>query len=215
MRNRRWVLVVAIIGGVFILGGYFGWRITRADEKLKTLILAHVRPFLSQESDIEKVQLDLSSLHLKGVKLASKDRTYMLEIEDVRFNYKLINLLWYRLVPYKITHEVVLFRPSIRIRKDTWNNSEKVEEERWLHFQDVFRKLDNVKRITVVDASFYIEDSLGESIRLAHSMNGWLKSSRADSAMVRLAGSIMESKNSNLKMEGALSCPFYCQIIYR
>lgn len=205
MRNRRWVLVVAIIGGVFILGGYFGWRITRADEKLKTLILAQVRPFLSQESDIEKVQLDLSSLHLRGVKLASKDRTYTLEIEDVRFNYKLINLLWYRLVPYKITHEVVLFRPSIRIRKDTWNNSEKVEEERWLHFQDVFRKLDNVKRITVVDASFYIEDSLGESIRLAHSMNGWLKSSRADSAMVRLAGGIMESKNSNLKMEGTLN----------
>jgi hypothetical protein len=204
MRNRRWVLVVAIVGAVLVLGGYFSWRITRADDKFKALILAKVRPFLAQESDIQKVELDLSSLHLRGVKLAPKDHSFTLEIEDVRLNYTLFNLIRFRLAPYKITHEIVLFRPTIRIRKDRQRENDRLEEE-WLDLPEVFRSIDHMKRITVVDAAFIIEDSMGHSIRIAHSMNGWLQSNPADSATVKLVGKVFESKTGNVTMEGKLN----------
>ena len=54
MRERRWVLVIALLLTVLILAVYFFWKVTRADEIIRQKLLSSVRPFLAQDSDIEK-----------------------------------------------------------------------------------------------------------------------------------------------------------------
>lgn len=205
MRKRKWVLVLAIIGAIFVFGGYIGWRVTRADDRIKEILLARARPFLSQESDIEKVEMDLSNLHLRGVRLAPKDRSFSLEIEDVRLGYRFWNLLKYRLAPHKVAHDVVLVHPVVVIQKSSLSEESRSGEEGWLDFQGVVEELETVRRITVAEAEVILEDSSGQRVRLAHSMNGWLRDIPSDSAIVRLSGKLFESKSDNLAMEGKLN----------
>ncbi|MEJ2628760.1 MAG: hypothetical protein P8078_09410, partial [bacterium] len=65
MKRRPWVLVIALIIGIIIFGGYFTWKITKADQKIKVVLLNKMRPFLADESDIEKVSISLNSISLR------------------------------------------------------------------------------------------------------------------------------------------------------
>ena len=205
MRRRKWVLVLAAVAISIIAGWYFTWRAIRADERIKGLLLESIRPFLAQESDIEKVKVDFHSLHLRGVKLAPKDRSFYLDIEEVRLSYKFWNLVKYRFTPHKLVHEVVLVRPVLNIRKDFTEIQAKAPKEIWLDPRKVVEELEVVRRVTVVDAEAFAIDSTGERVRLAHSMNGRLEAIPTDSAFIRLTGKLFETKDKNLRVEGRLN----------
>ena len=91
MRERRWVLVIALLLTLLILAVYFFWRVTRADEIIRQKLLASVRPFLAQDSDIENLEMDLNGVHLKGVKVIPKNRSFTLDIDEVQLGYHLWN----------------------------------------------------------------------------------------------------------------------------
>jgi len=206
MRRRKWILVLAVTIATIASAWFVTLRVTRLNDRIKQILLERVRPFLAQESDIEKVELGLHSLHLKGVKLAPKDRSFSMEIEDVRLGYRFWNLIKYRFKPHKLAHEVVLIRPSLvintqisRIREVSDNN------EAWLDPNQLVDELEAVKRVTVVDAAVFIQDSARGRVRLAHTMNGWLDAVPVDSAFLRLTGNILENKSNNLMVEGKLN----------
>lgn len=207
MRKRKWILVVAIVVGAVVVGGYWGWRLTGADEKIKQALLARIRPLLAQDSDIEKVEMGLRSIHFKGVLLVPKDRSFALQIDDVRLGYSLWNILKYRFVPYKVAHDVVLTHPVVIVRKNFQREEMHSVEEELADFQGAMDELETVRRITVADAEVAVEDSSGNRVRLAHSLDGWFDSVPIDSATVRLEGNLFESDSKNLKVVGQMNLP--------
>jgi hypothetical protein len=194
---------MAAILTTLIVGGYVGWRAIGAEEKIKQVLLARIRPFLAMESDIENVDVDLRSLHLRGVKLAPRDRSFYMEIEEIRLSLNLWNLIKHGFKLHKITHDMVLIRPSIYVRQLNGINGE--ESEEWLDTGKVVDELGFVERITVTNAEVFFEDSTGERIQVAHSLNGWLLSDPKDSATVRLSGKTFNSRLNNLFMDGKLN----------
>ncbi|MCJ7811841.1 hypothetical protein MUP95_00790, partial [bacterium] len=204
MRRRKWIIVVAFVGVFVVLGGYVGWRATKANDKIRQILLDKVRPFLAQESNVENVEVDLSSIHLKGVRLAPKDRSFTLEIDDVRIGYRFWYLFRYRFAPNKIAHDVVFVHPAVIIRKIAPKMNGELNREEGLDFRRWVEEIETVKRITVAEAEVFIEDSSGERVRLAYSLNGWLKSISTDSSEIRLSGKVFESENNNLTIEGKL-----------
>ena len=205
MHRRKWVLIVAILGAVIIFGGYFGWRLTRANDRIKNILLEKAQPFLAQDSDIEHVETDLSSLHLSGVRLAPKDRSFSVEIQDVRLGYSLWNLIKYGFSPHKVTHEVILIHPVVVVYKSSLGKEGKSAEKEWLGFKKMLEELNAIKRITVREAEVILEDSSGKKLRMTHSLDGCFRALSADSASVRLTGKLLESRDNNLAMEGSLS----------
>ena len=204
MRKRKWVLTLAVSCAVLVIGVYTGWRVTRVNDVIKSFLLEKIRPFLAQESDIEKVGMGLGGLHLKGVLLAPKDHSFALRIEDVRVGFTIWNLIRYRFVPYKIAHDVVLVRPELIIRRPGSRTNHLIPEGDWIDFRKWVKALESVRRITVADAGVFVEDAAGDSVRLAHAMNGWLLANPADSAFIRLSGKLFSSPNENLSIEGRL-----------
>ena len=205
MKRRKWVLVLAVILTTLIVGVYVGWRAIGAEEKIKQVLLARIRPFLALESDIEKVDVDLRSLHLRGVKLASRDGSFYMEIEEIRLSLSLWNLIRHGFKLHKITHDMVLIKPSLYVRQLNGISGEELEEDEWLDTRKVVDELGFVERITVTNAEVFFEDSTGDRIQLAHSMNGWLLSDPKDSAIVRLSGKTFNSRLNNLFMDGKLN----------
>ncbi|MBN2028726.1 translocation/assembly module TamB domain-containing protein [bacterium] len=205
MRKRKWIIVLAFMGTVLVLGGYVGWRATEANDKIKQILLDKVRPFLAQESNVEYLEIDLSSIHLKGVRLTPKDRSFTLMIDDVRVGYRFWNLFRYRFSPTKVAHDVVFIHPTLIIRNIIPKINGELNGEEWIHFSQWVEEMETVKRITVAEAEVIVEDSLGERTRLAHSLNGWLRSVPADSAEIRLSGKVFESQQNNLTIEGELN----------
>ncbi len=204
MRRRKWVIFVAFGGVLLVLGVYVGWRATKANDKIRQMLLDQVRPFLAQESNVENVEVDLNSIHLKSVRLAPKDRSFTLEIDDVRIGYRFWSLLRYRFAPNKIAHDVVFVHPTVIIRKIASKVNGELNSEEGLNFRRWVDEIETVKRITLAEAEVFIEDSSGVRVRLAHSLNGWLKSISADSSEIRLSGKVFESEKNNLTIEGQL-----------
>lgn len=204
MRSRKWILFLAIGIVAFAVTLYMTWRGIRANDLIKQALLERVKPFLSQESDIEHVYFDLNSLHLQGVKLLAKDGSFALEIEDVRLGYRFWNLLRYRLTPHKLAYDVILVHPVLVIPKQASMVSTTPSVE-GLDPKEIIEELESIKRLTVVDAEVFLEDSVSGRMRLAYAMNGWVQASPIDSAIVRLEGKILSTQRENLKVDGKIN----------
>ncbi len=206
MKRRRWVLVIALILGVIIFGGYFTWKITKADQKIKIALLKKVQPFLTEESDIEKLSISLNSISLRGVKLAPKNRNFYVNIEEVRLGYNLFNLLKYRFALHKLPHQIVLVHPIFTIEKFHLTGKDLFDNGKELNYKKVVKEFNRVKRVAVSDAEFFVQDSLGKRKRFANSLNGWLYSDPADSTVIILSGNLFGVRGSdNLKIEGKVN----------
>ena len=135
------MLVLAIITAIVVFGSYFGWRVTKANEKIRQLLLTRIRPYLSQESDIERLEVDLSSIHLRGVKIVPKTGSFSLEIDDMRLGFKIWNLLIFGFAPHKVTSQVVFIHPALVIQKDKSISSIDTGINGWQDFHEWVEKL--------------------------------------------------------------------------
>jgi hypothetical protein len=198
-------LVLALILGLVISGVYFGWRVTNANEKIRTMLLARIRPFISQDSDIEKLEMDLNSIQLKGVSLIPKDGSFTLEIDNVKLGFRFWNLVFYGLALHKMTHQVLLEHPVLTLRKTPVEEGVPLSEEDFIDFRDWVERIRSMRRATVAGAEIVFEDTTGQKVQLAHSLNGWLEVDSPDSAFIRLSGKMFDAKSNNLDLEGKLN----------
>ncbi len=205
MRNRPWVLVVAIVGFLLIFGSYTGWRLTRANERIRTLILSQVRPYLDPQSDIRKLDLTLGDLRLKDVVIIPKNRRFTLRIEDVRVRYQLWNMVKYGFSPRKIAHEALFIRPVLYIHQPLDTMTVADSSQNAVQSDEILETLRLIKRITLQQGSFYYENILGDTIRVAHDLNGLLLGASPDSAQMRFDGKLFSSDQNNLKFNGQLN----------
>lgn len=192
-------VVVTLVGGAYV-----GWKVTFANQRIKTLILESVRPFLAQETSIGNMDVGLNSVHFSDVVIAPKDHSFRLEVEDVSFGYSLINLIKYRFAAHRVPHEAMLVRPHLIIRLQQ-NTVHADSADRPVDFQAMASELLSVRRITLANASVSVEDSSGRRARLAHALNGWFLAAPSDSAQLRLSGHIFDSPDKNVRVNGRIN----------
>lgn len=205
MRRRKWILVLAAIVTLMAVVGYVSWHLFKANEKIKNILLERVRPFLAEGSDIEQLELDLNSLHLKGVRIVDKQQEFVLEIEDVRVGYQLGHLIRYGFKPYRIAHELTMVRPELILRQvPSIKQETPAPQKTEINYEALVDFIEPLKRISIVDASIVLEDSMQTRARLAKDMNGWFQTSPKDSALIRLSGKVFETDKKNLILNGTL-----------
>ena len=116
MRARRWVLVVALLAVTLCAAVYFGWKIGRADERIKNFILAEVQPILGDGFDIGRVEVSLGTIYLREVKLDVPSSPYSIWVDDLRLSYSLFNLLIHNFDPTKISGNILFVKPRFTVR---------------------------------------------------------------------------------------------------
>ncbi|MBN2105314.1 hypothetical protein JW835_14850 [bacterium] len=203
MRRRIWVLVVMGIFIITVLGAYTGWRVSRANEKLKAMIIEKIQPFVTQESGIRSLEINLNSVRMQGVHLVPKNRVLALEIENIEIGYRLWNVIRYGFAPQRIVHEMMLIHPVLIIREDADSDISPAESN-WEAFQELVGEFSTLKSLTVLDAEVRIVDSL-HCLVLGHDLDGWMQTSPIDSARLQLSGRLLESKNRNLNVEAKIN----------
>jgi len=205
MKSRKWVLVVAGIMSIILFGWYGAWRTMKANDKIRTLILERMKPFLSSSSSIGELEVGIRSVLLRDVVLVPRDSAYTLEVKDIRIGYNLLKLITYRFAPSRVANELVMEHPVITIREGL-GTREKINDRAGiiLSSDKWAGELETIKRIAITDAKIVIENREGRRLVLGHSLEGYLRTERADSSCLRLTGGIFSSKKNNLHIEGVI-----------
>ena len=204
MRKRRWVLVLMLVLAIVNFGGFALWKLTRTDEKIRDLLLEKARPFLSAGSNIRELKLSLSRIHLQGVVIIPKDRSFLLEIEDLQLGYNFFNLIRYRLNPNKVAHDLILVHPTLLFTKQAFDRPNNREGKNWAEYKNTIESFSTIKQITITDAEIQVANSEGKRVSLAKSLDGILLADPPDSALVRLTGNLFSSKNTNMDLAGSI-----------
>jgi len=204
-RKRKWILVLPAAMLVLAGIGVVIQKATRTNEILKQQLLVRIRPFLDQGTDIRKLDFSLSNLHLRGVKLAPKNRTFLLEIDDLKIGYSLWNVIRYGFDPNKIAYEIVLQHPVFTLKKQ----QPAQEDSSRRNGRDTFRKtidaFGSIQRFTVSNGDLRLENDIGQHVLLAHQLDGHLWTQPPDSGDLRLAGYLFDSKKQNLRLNGKIN----------
>jgi hypothetical protein len=206
-QNRKSWIVPAAIVLVLIAGGLVARKMFKTNEHLKQELLVKVRPFLDQGTEIRKLDFSLSSVHLRGVKLGPKDRSFLLEIDDLEIGYSIWNILRYGFRPGKIAHEVVLIHPVLTLKRRKIASRDTVPEQSGDSFKKSVEALGSIRRFAVSKAEFRVEDNAGHSVPIANQMDGQITSQPADSAEIHLSGCLFDSKKPNLHLNGKVNLP--------
>jgi hypothetical protein len=204
MRKRKWVLVLMLLLLLGYIGGYGVWKLNRTDDKIKGLLLEKVRPFLSEGSDVRSVKIGWGRVYLEGVTLVPRDRSFILEVEELQVGYNLRNLLRYRLNPGKVAHDVVFVRPVLKLKRSEEIRESETKGKSWSDYRETVESIGSIQRVTIVGAEIRIQNQSGGWTPVATSMDGVMITSPADSAAVRLSGNLFDSKSRNLDLSARL-----------
>ena len=205
MRKRRWVLVLMLILAAVNFGGYAVWKLTGTDEKIRNFLLEKARPFLAVGSDIRELKLTVNRVHMRGVVIVPRDRSFLLEIEDLQLGFNLFNLIRYRFNPNKVAHDIILVHPTLVFTKQAFAKPRDGEGKNWADYTNTIESFSTIRRITIADAEIRIENADGNRISVARSLDGILVANPLDSALVRLSGNLFSSKNANMELDGRIN----------
>ena len=204
MRERKWVLVLAGLLTLVIAGTYLVWRMSKANEHIKQLIISELHEIMDTESTVGAMDIGINHVRLSNVVLASKENAFKIVIDEVRLGYNLWNLFKYRLKPHRVPHEVILINPNIIFQKlNIWDSAGNgIADD--VDPQIIVKETGHIKRLMVSNAEISISDSSGKTVRLIHSLNGWINTVPVDSSQIRLSRSILNSSSKNVVISGAM-----------
>ena len=81
------------LAALFIAGFYASWKVTRANEKLRAILLSRIEPFVTAESGIQSLEINLSSVRLQGIYFVPKSGAFVLKIEGIEIGYRFWNVV--------------------------------------------------------------------------------------------------------------------------
>lgn len=208
MRTRRWIIVISLFIAFSSLLIYHGWNLLNVNERTKNILIRKVQPLLGENCQIEKLDMTLSAVHLKGVAFTLKDSSLSLRVQDIRLGLNLINLIKNRFRPQGIPHDILFVKPHLLIRQQhqaeaphTDADSLSVSDATEKYLQKA-KELDFIKRITISDGSISYWDTTQHETLLAHEVNGWISLQNIEKSLVRLVGKIFRSQNYNMIVNG-------------
>lgn len=208
MRTRKWVLVITLFVAFTSLVIYHGWNLLQVNERAKNFLIKKVQSILGENCHIEKLDMTLGAVHLKGIAITLKDSSVSLHVQDIRLGLNLISLIKNGFRPQRIPHDIIFVKPHLIIRHhfhaaESDNDVDSVSAanatEKYLQQA---KELDFIKRITISKGSVSYFDSTRREVLLAHDVNGWLSLQDIENSSLRLVGKIFQSQSFNLIVTG-------------
>jgi hypothetical protein len=130
--------------------------------------------------------------------IVPRDRSFLLEIEDLQLGFNLFNLIRYRFNPNKVAHDIILVHPTLVFTKQAFAKPRDGEGKNWADYTNTIESFSTIRRITIAEAEIRIENADGNRISVARSLDGILVANPLDSALIRLSGNLFSSKNANM-----------------
>jgi hypothetical protein len=203
MRRRKWVLVTMGLAVLLVAGVYTGWRVTRANERLRALLLSRIKPFVTEDSGIQSLEINLSSIRLQGIHFVPRSGAFILKIEGIEIGYRFWNVIRHGFSPQNIAHEIMVVHPVLILDKNR-DSALSSPESNWESVRNLIQEFSAVASVTVLDAEVVLYDSL-DHIVLANDLDGWLQTVPLDSARLRLSGRFLESREKNLHLDSRIN----------
>lgn len=211
MRKRKSILIVALI---MTLGGfslYHGWSFFRANEMLRTYFVEKLRPVLSEDFNIQQLNVSLGAVHLKNVFIHLEKVT--IRISDVRIGYSITGLIRHGFKPAYIANDILLNRPRVQLKltsilKKSVSDSSIVVNDTadsaaffpFKIFKKELQAFDFIQRVTISRGLLFLTDSLNREIPVAGDIEGWINSSDPELAVAEVQGKLFSSANRNFSM---------------
>lgn len=210
MRTRKWVLVLAVTCTIIFFGIYHGWNLFKANEKIKNYLLMRIRPILSDDLRIQKLEMGFGKVHLRGIYLEIPDGSFSLWIEDLVLNYSLVNLVVHGFDPTMMMDEILLIQPRLIIKFHPKENvTSEVDFDDLLSapfpYKDQIQKLDFIKRIALTKGAIFYIDSTQTKLQLAYDIDGWINSTDFNFALASLRGKLFSSNTDNIIIAAQLN----------
>ncbi|MFZ5516751.1 MAG: translocation/assembly module TamB domain-containing protein [Candidatus Zhuqueibacterota bacterium] len=208
MKSRRWILVLALFIATTALIVYYGWNLFEANARIKSYLLAKIKPVLGEDCNIRELEMALGAVHLKGVEVHFKDDYFTLWVQDLRVGLNLFNLIQNGFRPQKIPHDIIFVNPRLTIKPkyQQSSNDSTADSESFAISPDKYlekvKNLDFIKRMTISKGEINLVDSLSRTVQLAHDINGWFSSRNIGFIYTRLVGKLFHSDDYNLMITG-------------
>ncbi len=206
MRTRRWILFVFSLLLIGIVSLIHGWRLFKANERIRDFILTEVRPFLGEDCNIGRARISLSNIHLEKVTLRLPNHRLFLYVEDLRIGFDPFRLLGKGFDPKAIFQDVLLVNPRliISLGSDSLQAAETDfshgglrlgaikaygQKATWLKF---------LRRLSIKDGEMFFQEPGNRLTRVANAVEGSLTPDGSESTGMRLSGKVFDSRDKNL-----------------
>ena len=206
MRNRKSILILALILAFGMSLWYYGWNFFQANEKIRSYFIEKFRPILSESFNIEQLQVSLGAVHLKGVQY--EHRQFLLKIDDVRIGYSIIGLIIHGFNPESIANDISLIYPRFYLKSFQAPNPQNADSTSPYNYQEIelrSQAFEFIERITISHGSVYLQDSLTNQILLGSEINGFINSTDLDLAVAHAEGKLFSSSNKNVNLIARLN----------
>lgn len=206
MRNRKSILILALILALGAFSWYYGWNFFHANEKIRSYFIEKFRPIISENFNIEQLQVSFGAVHLKGVQL-EQDR-FLLQIEDVRIGYSILSLIIHGFKPESIANDISLDAPRIYLKPSPHYQPQPADSLHLFDYQEVelrSQAFEFIKRITISHGKIYLQDSLANNTLLGNDINGFINSTDLELAVAHAEGRLFSCLEKNVNFIARLN----------
>jgi len=209
LRKRRWALIafILMIASVFI--GVESWKLLKANEKLKTVIIYELKPILGSQLHISRVHVGFGNIHLHNVRVPVPGQNMHVQIKDLRIGYNFLNLLVRGFSPQYISQDALFIEPKIYIQAAERNSVAADTSTTLLSGRDSHELANGAiplfnffQYISLIRGSIFYDINDSTHVVLAHSLQGGISRRAGDSLYVTLSGAFFQSKENNIYIEG-------------
>ena len=216
MKSRKWVLISLIAFLVLIVGIQLSWKFFSINDRLLTLLLGEIKPNVQGNVSIEKLEVKLGTIHLKGIEIKWENQPYFVDIQDLRLGFNLLNLLKYNFSPLRLISDIVVDHPrfvfqysprsSPAVKKKT---SASIDSLSGNIFPSRYRQrlidFKFVGRIVLSNGIVAFQDSSGKTHDVIKKLDGWINTENLSRAIVRMNGRFPGAKQDNLGVNGQIN----------
>lgn len=207
MRTRKWVISVVLIAlaGTFL--SLYSWRVFSPNERLKSFLLAQIRPMLGPDCDIDHIRLSLGYVHFMDVYLPIPDQDILIQVDEMRVGYNFWQLVSQGFNPQAISQDILLERPEITIIHRPSDASSPLKSQPpdslTIDYQEQFENLGILRRVSITKGEIYYQRQ-NDRLPLAHSITGFLFARTARTMDFKLEGNLFDSDQENLFLQGQI-----------
>ena len=216
MKSRKWVLISLIVFLIAVVGIQLSWKIFSINDRLLTLLLGEIKPNVQGNVSIEKLEVKLGTIHLKGIKIEWKNQPYIVDVKDLRLGLNLFNLLKYNFNPLRFISDIVVDHPRFVFKYSprmlTYTRKEKSASADSLSKETIPYKYRQrlidfkfVGRIVMTRGVVGIQDSSGKTHEIIQNLDGWINTENLSRAIVRMNGRFLGARQDNLGVNGQIN----------
>jgi len=190
-----------------IISVYLVWNYTPLKEDIRTTLILKLRPYLGEDFLLHDFSLGLGYIAFHGVTTRNDQHTYQVNLEEIRFNYDVIQLIRYNFEPLKVLKSVTLKNPKlllyqsgdrrISVKQDSLSTDQMVQK-----ILANFQKIPSIDRAHVQNAQVHWELRNGKQLPVFDEMNGYLIHLNEGNIRLELVGKFYGSSSSSITFDG-------------